>query len=64
MLDNLVSSEELYKPITNPVNRAMFILHYHWGLTYEEVAYAFGVPEELVKSLILLAKKEVLDTYE
>ena len=60
MLDSIAATDELFDLIPNQIDRAFFILHYYWGLTYKEIGYAFNVPEEYVE-VQLISTKEALE---
>jgi len=63
-LDSVLISNELFDVIPNKIDRAMFMLFYHWGLTYEEIGHCFSVPPEFIKEQIERAKGHVEYAYK
>ncbi len=64
MLDSIVANSELFNLIPNKIDRCMFILFYYWGLTYQEIGYAFDVPEEFVMMELSRIKEFIELKYE
>lgn len=64
MYDSISKSDELFNLIPNNVDRAMFVLFYYWGLTYQEIGYAFAVPEELIEQRLSKCKDIIGSKFE
>lgn len=62
-MDVYSCSDEIYDSIEHPVDRAMFILFYHWGLTYKEIAYAFNLEEQDVIQQLNAMKERIESIY-
>jgi DNA-directed RNA polymerase specialized sigma24 family protein len=48
MFESTTISDEIYDLIENRIDRAMFVLFYHWGLTPKEIGHTFNIPKALV----------------
>lgn len=59
MLDSVEAGSKIFDLIESPAERGMFILHYYWGLTFQEIAYCFNIGEENVRAKIHRAKQHV-----
>ena len=63
MLDSIEITHELFDVIPNNIDRAFFVLHYYWGMTTKEIAYAFNTEEGLIKIQLQATKKIVEQNY-
>jgi DNA-directed RNA polymerase specialized sigma24 family protein len=63
MMDSVPATKEVFGTIDNSVERGFFVLHYLWGLTFEEIAEAFDTKPEVAKYLTQKAKEKVVSEY-
>ena len=63
MLDSIEIGDRVYECIENPAERACFVIHYYWGLTFTELSVCFNTTEAAVEYMIRNAKSDVEKNY-
>lgn len=58
-MDPFSIPDEIFDLIESPMDRAMMVLHYHWGLTEKEIAHAFGIHENMVQAILDSARRNL-----